>query len=188
LPLQSDRQSVAIDPGAGVRWLLVFDPPAQIQMQKFDHRRNELLKEEADFMAKVKSAFNRWDEESKGFLTREQAKLAVISLTGNKPCRSEMHLLCGAKTEPISVDLHRFSGYMRDKYSKHNEDDDIRQAFKAFDRFSAGFLTLADVKAAFKEVAPKIHESQIDQIFFVYDDDRDGRINYAQFWRMWHQR
>ena len=139
-------------------------------------------------MARVKSVFRRWDEESKEFLSREQTKLAIISLTGHKPSKMELHSLCGSKAEPISVDCNRFSSFMRDKYSKQTDDDEVRQAFKAFDRYSAGFLTLADVKSAFKEVAPKIQESQIEQIFFVYDDDHDGRINYAQFWRMWCMR
>ncbi len=154
-------------------------------MQKFASRKAAFLQEENEYMARVRSVFNRWDEESKGFLSREQTKLAAISLLGTKPSRNELHLFCGPKDDPVGLEYNRFSDFMREKYSSRSEDDEIRQAFKAFDRYSSGFLTLADVKSAFKEVAPKISESQIEQIFFVFDDDRDGRINYAQFWRMW---
>ena len=154
-------------------------------MEKFSAKKAFFLQEQSDFLAKVKSAFERWDEESKGFLSREQSKLAAISLLGSKPSKSDMHLLCGSKSDPVAVDYNRFSEFMREKCSCHMEDDAVRQAFKAFDRFCTGFLTLDDVKVAFKEVAPKIQESQIEQIFFVFDDDHDGRINYAQFWRMW---
>ncbi len=139
-------------------------------------------------MVRVKAIFERWDEESKGFLTREQTKLAIISLMGIKPTRCELHQLCGAKKDPIPLDFHRFASSMRDRYLSQTEDDEIRLAFKAFDRFNCGFISLNDVKSAFKEVAPKIQESLTEQIFFEFDDDHDGRINYAQFWRMWCRR
>ena len=59
------------------------------------------------------------------------------------------------------------------------------QAFRAFDRRCAGFLTLSDVKGVFREVAPHVAERTIEAIFFEFDDDRDGRVNFAQFERLW---
>ena len=157
-------------------------------MERFAARKAAIAQDECEFMCRAKAVFERWDEESKGFLTREQTKLAMITLIGIKPTRCELHQLCGAKADPMPLDFHRFSASMRDKYVTQTDDDEIRQAFKAFDRFNCGFLSLMDVKAAFKEVAPKIQESLIEQIFFEFDDDHDGRINYAQFWRMWCRR
>jgi Ca2+-binding EF-hand superfamily protein len=157
-------------------------------MERFAARKAAIAQEESEFMVRVKAVFERWDEESKGYLTREQTKLAIISLMGIKPTRCELNQLCGAKTGPIPLDLQRFVDSMRDKYVSRTDDDDTRQAFKAFDRFNNGFLTIMDVKAAFKEVAPKIQESLAEQVFYEFDDDHDGRINYAQFWRMWCRR
>ena len=59
--------------------------------------------------------------------------------------------------------------------------DEVRQAFRAFDRRCAGFLTLSDVKGVFREVAPHVAERKIEAIFFEFDDDlSDGDMEHDQ--------
>uniref|UniRef100_A0A7S0EF35 EF-hand domain-containing protein n=1 Tax=Hanusia phi TaxID=3032 RepID=A0A7S0EF35_9CRYP len=153
------------------------------------HERN-LLKPDDKFLQEAKTVFVKYDEDKDGFLNLHEAKLGIINLFGYKPSRYELLRLFGERTlqeEQVGWDIF-YDAMLRRKIDVGaSAVDEVRQAFKAFDRRSAGFLTLADVKNAFREVAPHVSERIIEEIFFEFDEDRDGRLNFTQFERMWRR-
>ena len=158
------------------------------------------------FMTRARQVFDSYDPEARGALDRQGAKLAWIALLGRKPSRCELAELLspaeaasrseGGRAQGVApeseresmspwVEWEQFAQAAARRRAGMDGSDEVRQAFRAFDRRCAGFLTLNDVKGVFREVAPHVAERTIEAIFFEFDDDRDGRVNFAQFERLW---
>ena len=123
------------------------------------------------FQARARRVFARYDADGAGRLGRPEVKLAWLALLGCKPSRCELaDLLAPEPAAPRggdgeegtgvagSVGWARFAEAAARRRAGIDGSDEVRQAFKAFDRRCAGFLTLADVKAVFREVAPHVSE------------------------------
>ncbi|KAF6351165.1 EF-hand calcium binding domain 11 [Rhinolophus ferrumequinum] len=92
--------------------------------------------------------FRACDEDNKGYLSREDFKVAVVMLFGYKP----------SKIEADSV------------MSSVNPNTSDR-----------GYLTLEDFQKAFKQVAPKLPERIILEVFREVDQDSDGHVSFKDF-------
>lgn len=142
----------------------------------------------ADFCSpkKVSSeAFQNADRESKGFLTREDYKVAVIEVLGYKPSRYELDSVwrayagCHGNEEGLSKDA--FVSIMTKRLEQKDVDEMIRQVFVSFDVHLNSFLTLEGCKRVFGEVVPLIKAEQIERWFQEADSNNDGRITYRDF-------
>lgn len=129
-------------------------------------------------MARARKVFHSYDVQRLGSLTRQEVKLAWIALLGCKPSRCELADLLapgengqrggvggeGSTAEEDDAEAVRRVGWAQfanaaaRRRAGTDGSDEVRQAFKAFDRRCAGFITLADVKMAFREVAPHVQE------------------------------
>eukprot|EP00960_Hanusia_phi_P051976 761154-Hanusia_phi.AAC.2 len=171
------------------------------------HERN-LLKPDDKFLQEAKTVFVKYDEDKDGFLNLHEVRnwgssiCLVTSPHGTSSYGCSVRGRCKkSRREPVQSCAHNFltkvgwdifyDAMLRRKIDvRASAVDEVRQAFKAFDRRSAGamksassrfdadimigFLTLADVKNAFREVAPHVSERIIEEIFFEFDEDRDG--------------
>ena len=152
-------------------------------------------------------AFQRADEDGKGFLTPSDYKVAVLELCGYKPSKYEINAvwsklqsppttLCHTNhsdTEgtaaaesveaslPPGMDQATFVSLMVERLREKDKDELIRQIFVAFDVHLRGFITTSDCMQAFKEVAPTISEELIGRWFDEVDSDSDGRVTFRDF-------
>jgi Ca2+-binding EF-hand superfamily protein len=132
---------------------------------------------EEAFMTRARRVFDSYDARGHGCLTRQEFKLAWMALLGCKPSRCELadvlapgeELMrrvrgavggCAAEEDHASAEQSvgwaQFAHAAARRRAGTDGSDEVRQAFKAFDRRCAGFITLADVKMAFREVAPHV--------------------------------
>nr|XP_054759888.1 EF-hand calcium-binding domain-containing protein 11-like [Lytechinus pictus] len=128
----------------------------------------------------LEGIFQDVDEDNKGFLSREDVKVAVIRLFGYKPSKFEVDELMKNIDGP-GMTLNEFKSAMKPKLAAQDPDEKIRQIFVAFDSKCRGFLTLEDVEKACKLVAPKIQPHHIQKAFSELDGDGDGRVSYRDF-------
>lgn len=135
-------------------------------------------------------AFEHADEGSKGFLTREDYKVAVLELLGYKPSKYELESVwkvhvCQQQQEStvecLGVNKDRFLAVMFQRLLQKDQDELIRQVFVSFDNHLNGFITLDDCKQAFHEVAPVIKAELIETWFSEVDSDGDERVTYRDF-------
>nr|XP_016846908.1 PREDICTED: EF-hand calcium-binding domain-containing protein 11 [Anolis carolinensis] len=150
--------------------------------------------------------FEACDEDKKGYLSREDYKVAVVMLFGYKPSKAEVNsVMASVKQNQSGISLEEFHKFMSRKKSDHFYHNEVRQLFTAFDRqckflvqspycifflscsppfYSKkvkGFLSLEDLKKAFNIVAPKLPERTIVEVFREVDQDSDGHISYKDF-------
>uniref|UniRef100_A0A9J8A9K8 EF-hand calcium binding domain 11 n=1 Tax=Cyprinus carpio carpio TaxID=630221 RepID=A0A9J8A9K8_CYPCA len=83
---------------------------------------------------KMELVFHQCDMGKKGYLSREDLKIAVVMLFGYKPSKSETNILMenGAADCP-GIPLERFVSLMGRKMSAEDPYEKTRQIFSAFD-------------------------------------------------------
>nr|XP_020855971.1 EF-hand calcium-binding domain-containing protein 11 isoform X3 [Phascolarctos cinereus] len=113
--------------------------------------------------------FEACDEDKKGYLSREDFKVAVVMLFGYKPTKIEADsVMTSINSNASGICLEEFIKLMEKKKAAQLHQNEIRQIFTAFDRQYRGFLTLEDFKKAFKQVAPKLSERIVLEAFRIH--------------------
>ncbi|KAK7152785.1 hypothetical protein R3I93_010875 [Phoxinus phoxinus] len=144
--------------------------------------RNERQINDAE-MKKLELVFHQCDVGKKGYLSREDLKIAVVMLCGYKPSKSETNILMenGTNKECPGVPLEQFVPLMGRKMSSEDPYEKTRQIFTAFDVHCRGFLKMDDFKSAFKRVAPRLPERTVLEAFRHADQDSDGHLSFKDF-------
>uniref|UniRef100_A0AC11DP82 EF-hand calcium binding domain 11 n=1 Tax=Ovis aries TaxID=9940 RepID=A0AC11DP82_SHEEP len=110
--------------------------------------------------------FRACDEDNKGYLSREDFKVAVVMLFGYKPSKIEADsVMSSVDPNTSGIQLKEFLDIVRKKKEAQLYRNEVRHIFTAFDRHYRGYLTLEDFKKAFKQVAPKLSERIILEVF-----------------------
>nr|XP_036847804.1 EF-hand calcium-binding domain-containing protein 11 isoform X2 [Manis javanica] len=110
--------------------------------------------------------FNACDEDNKGYLSREDFKVAVVMLFGYKPSKIEADsVMSSVNPNTSGLLLEEFLHIIRKKKEAQLYWNEIRHIFTAFDRHYHGYLTLEDFQKAFRQVAPKLPERTILEVF-----------------------
>ncbi|XP_058605561.1 EF-hand calcium-binding domain-containing protein 11 isoform X2 [Onychostoma macrolepis] len=114
---------------------------------------------------KMELVFLQCDVDKKGYLSREDLKIAVVMLFGYKPSKSETNILMENGTDCPGVPLEQFVSLMGRKMSAEDPYEKTRQIFSAFDVHCRGFLKLDDFKSVFNRVAPRLPERTVLEAF-----------------------
>ncbi|XP_069807327.1 EF-hand calcium-binding domain-containing protein 11 isoform X2 [Dendropsophus ebraccatus] len=109
--------------------------------------------------------FQACDEGKKGFLSREDLKVAVVMLFGYKPSKMEVDTKVPDLSKTGGVRSDEFVKLMALKKSAQQSFGDHRQIFSVFDTHCRGFLNLGDFKRAFSRVAPHLSEQTVIEAF-----------------------
>lgn len=129
--------------------------------------------------------FEDSDDGHKGYLSRTDLKVAMVSLFGYKPCKYTVDELMG--TLQCGMSKETFIALMTQKMAAVDKDEETREMFRAFDRESKGFLTVDDLCHATSKVAAGFPIHRIYLAFQDIDGDKDGRISFRDFeWMMKH--
>ncbi|KAF5922957.1 hypothetical protein HPG69_013303 [Diceros bicornis minor] len=110
--------------------------------------------------------FKACDEDNKGYLSREDFKVAIVMLFGYKPSKIEADsVMSSINPNSSGILLEEFLNIVRKKKEARLYWNEIRHIFTAFDRHYRGYLTLEDFEKAFRQVAPKLPERIILEVF-----------------------
>ena len=132
----------------------------------------------------LSSVFKECDTRGTGYLTREDLKVAIVSVLGYKPCGREVDSMIQNVDMSQGMPPHIFSSIMQDKLSAIDEDQTVRQTFLAFDTRCQGFLTVEDFSKVLHQVAPHLASHRIHNLFREIDRDGDGKVSYSDFYFM----
>ena len=73
---------------------------------------------------------------------------------------------------------------MKLKVQDQNQEEDIREAFKVFDRDGNGLISAAELRHVMTNLGEKLTDEEVDEMIKEADIDGDGHINYEEFVRM----
>ncbi|KFP55589.1 EF-hand calcium-binding domain-containing protein 11, partial [Cariama cristata] len=117
-------------------------------------------------------------EDNRGYLGREEFKVAVVMLFGYKPSKVFFFFVkvdsvmssvrpqnSGNMQTPICLLFEKFLNLMSAKKATQLYSNETRQIFTAFDVQDRGFLTSEHFKRAFNSVSPELSEKIIVEDF-----------------------
>ncbi|CAN0314899.1 unnamed protein product [Lampetra planeri] len=132
---------------------------------------------------RLRRTFIECDLDGDGYLSREDFKVAVLSLCGYKPSKTETdHLMASVKEKNLpGMPFDEFRRAVSTRLASVDFDDETRRIFTAFDTCCRGFLTVEDFRKAFSLVAPHLSGQTIHETFRETDRDLDGRVSYRDF-------
>ncbi|XP_072867358.1 EF-hand calcium-binding domain-containing protein 11 isoform X7 [Chlorocebus sabaeus] len=90
-------------------------------------------------------------------------------LFGYKPSKIEVDsVMSSINPNTSGILLEGFLNIVRKKKEAQRYRNEVRHIFTAFDTYYRGFLTLEDFKKAFRQVAPKLPERTVLEVFSYY--------------------
>mmetsp|Transcript_17671 Transcript_17671/g.25563 ORF Transcript_17671/g.25563 Transcript_17671/m.25563 type:complete len:168 (-) Transcript_17671:303-806(-) len=129
-------------------------------------------------IAEFKEAFSLFDKDDDGITYAEL--LTVLRLLGQGPTEAELkQMIEGIDSDGCGiVDFQEFMVMMaRKKEDKHkHSEEEILEAFKAFDRDGNGFLSAAELRHILTNLGGKLTDEEVDEMIYEADIDGDGQI------------
>lgn len=110
----------------------------------------------------------------------------VMRSLGQNPSDAELESMLKDVDEDGngSIDFEEFVLMMAKKLEKSNTEDEIREAFKLFDKDNNGCITVTELRNILTETGQKIRPEEADELMKAIDTDGDGKIDYEEFCRM----
>ena len=71
---------------------------------------------------------------------------------------------------------------MARKMKDTDSEEEIREAFKVFDRDNNGFISAAELRHVMTSIGEKLTDDEVDEMIREADQDGDGRIDCMLFW------
>ncbi len=76
------------------------------------------------------------------------------------------------------LDFKEFSNILLPIYTGQFDDEEIRYAFKIFDRDNKGYLTVGELKQVLSKLGHHFTTTQIQRFVSSVDTSKDGRLNF----------
>ncbi|XP_052639681.1 EF-hand calcium-binding domain-containing protein 11 [Harpia harpyja] len=128
--------------------------------------------------------FEACDEDNKGYLSREDFKVAVVMLFGYKPSKVEVDSVMSSvrpRNSSNTLLFEKFLNLMSAMKAAQLYSNETRKMFSAFAAQDRGFLTFEDFQRAFNSVSPKLSEKNHIEAQREVDQDSDGRTSFKEF-------
>ena len=74
-----------------------------------------------------------------------------------------------------------FLTMMARKMKDTDSEEEIREAFKVFDRDNNGFISAAELRHVMTSIGEKLTDDEVDEMIREADQDGDGRIDCEHF-------
>ena len=76
---------------------------------------------------------------------------------------------------------------MARKMKDTDSEEEIREAFKVFDRDNNGFISAAELRHVMTSIGEKLTDDEVDEMIREADQDGDGRIDCGSTLNLHHR-
>ncbi|XP_041480185.1 neo-calmodulin-like [Lytechinus variegatus] len=131
----------------------------------------------------LKEAFAVFDKDGDGIITGKELGNVMRSL-GENPTEKEVQEIVNELDVNGNgdIDFSEFVGVMSKKMNDMDNAEDIREAFRVFDKGNLGYIENSDLHRVL--IALDINKGEVDELIKDADIDGDGRIEYEEFVQM----
>jgi len=140
-------------------------------------------------IADLKEAFKVFDIDGNGTISPSELEILMrrVGVLGNHtPLEDQIKAIIRAVDVDNSgtIDFGEFLTLMSDPKFKHPYKDERREAFEMFDKDGNGYISITELKAAFRMLGQWLDDEELDSILKEADLDGDRRIDYEEFLHM----
>lgn len=133
---------------------------------------------------KLRDAFELFDEDKDGELTAEEIQ-KIMNLHGIFPTEEELTEMIEKvdRNSNGTIDYEEFLQMMLgiSKVNEEEEEDDIKQAFKIFDKDGDGLITAEEIRLTMTGLGEELSESELTAMLTEADLNGDGFIDFSEF-------
>ena len=136
-------------------------------------------------IAEFKEAFSLFDKDGDGSITSKELGTVMRSL-GQNPTEHELQdMIAEIDAQGSgSIGFPEFLTLMARKMKDTDNEQDIVEAFKVFDKDGNGFISAAELRHVMTNLGEKLTDEECDEMIREADIDGDGQINYEEFVKM----
>ena len=77
-----------------------------------------------------------------------------------------------------TIDFPEFLTMMAKKMKDADSEEELREAFKVFDKDGNGFISAAELRHVMTNLGEKLTDEEVDEMIREADLDGDGQVNY----------
>ena len=154
----------------------------EIVEQKLDVPEEEL--------EEYKDAFNLFDKDGKGYITRKEFGKALKNLGQTVSAEDLDKIMLELDSDGSGqIEFPEFVTYMqKTKVTEEVEDEDeIIKAFMNFDKDNKNYITCREFKYVLCSLGKdnKFTDEEAEELFKEADLDKDGKLQYREFVEFW---
>lgn len=142
-------------------------------------------------MKEFREAFRLFDKDGDGSITKEELGRVMRSL-GQFARTEELQQMLqevdvdgdGNVSFEEFIDIAWSAGAGSDPdqvLSREEEEKELRDAFRVFDKHNRGYITASDLRAVLQCLGEDLSEEEIEDMIKEVDVDGDGRIDFYEF-------
>jgi calmodulin len=83
-----------------------------------------------------------------------------------------------------TIDFKEFLDMMSRKMKDTDTEEEIREAFKVFDKDGNGYISAAELRHIMQTLGEKLTDEEVDEMIREADINHDGMIDYNEFVHM----
>jgi len=80
-----------------------------------------------------------------------------------------------------TIDFNEFVQLMGRKMKETDTEEELREAFKVFDKDGNGFISAAELRHVMTNLGEKLTDEEVDAMIKEADTDGDGQVDYNEF-------
>ncbi|CAO2166772.1 unnamed protein product [Urochloa humidicola] len=80
-----------------------------------------------------------------------------------------------------AIDFREFLGLMARRMRDSDSEEELREAFRVFDKDQNGFISAAELRHVMANLGERLTDAEVGEMVREADGDGDGRINYDEF-------
>ncbi|XP_069184378.1 uncharacterized protein [Procambarus clarkii] len=135
-----------------------------------------------DLVAEFKEAFMLFDKDEDGLITTAELGVVMRSL-GQRPSETELRKLVG-EVETCAdgtIEFNEFLQMMSKKLKDIGNEDELKEAFKVFDKKNSGYLSSTELRHVMTSMGERMSEQEVEDMIKEASPNSDGKVNYEEF-------
>lgn len=118
-------------------------------------------------------------------ITSKELGVVMRSL-GQSPTEAELQdMITEVDTNKDgTIDFKEFLKLMSRKMKDTDSEEELREAFKVFDKDGNGYISAAELRHVMTNLGEKLTDEEVDKMMTEADTDGDGQVDYNEFVRM----
>merc|ERR1712243_330340 len=135
--------------------------------------------------AEFKEAFDEFDTDGSGTISPEEL-LGVMRAMGQNPTEDELlNLVLEVDIDGNgTIEFEEFLNMMKQKSNEVDEEADLREAFKIFDRDKDGWISMKELKKVANMLGTMLTKEEVEEFMAEADSDGNGKLGYDEFCKM----